>query len=271
MYENIYGLSCVENQVLAQLRAHGMELSVLYAAADISFESLFDEMVVKGTRPEYFTRIPRIQDILKDRGVISLERKDTPCVDEIIDILVKNEYTVFVKIRPEFVKQKLYARGLRDDHCVFVEKTGDRYTLHNDIPETTAVLSECELREVYAGSYFMFKIIRSLSENDILYTPKEIPHEIEFPVNAAFLNDIPDIGQKFRNFMWIYKTLVYRFTEYNNKKLSHKRIKESREYADNIFAFSEYLNLKKSNDTNKYCTLINEVYTADYTLKNSII
>lgn len=111
MYENVYGLSCVENQVLAQLKSSGIEISVLYRALNVDFESLFYEMMVKGTKPEYFSLIPKIQDVLKHAGAISLERKDEASIDEIIKILNEGIFKVFIKINPDFVKQNLYKTG----------------------------------------------------------------------------------------------------------------------------------------------------------------
>jgi len=81
------------------------------------------------------------------------------------------------------------------------------------------------------------------------------------------LEQINDIGVKVRNFFWIYKILLYRLTEYCSPSLSAEVINEKRNMADNMFARSEYLNLKKSTDIIKYCDLINEAYRA----KNEII
>ena len=273
MYENIYGLSCVDNQVLGQLKSNGTDISVLYVASDISFESLFDEMVINGIKPEYFSLIPKIQDILKDAGAISLELKNSSDMDEIINILSDNEYKVLIKLKPDFVKSKLFARGLREDHYVYIEKKGNNYTIYNDIPETKVVVPFSELNEIYSGNYFVFKILRSLSKDDTFYIENKCPtvKKIIFPIKTEFINDINNIGQKFRNFMWIYKLLVYRFTECNSKKISKKRIKESRDYVDNVFAMAEYFNLKKSDNTQNYCELINEVYKADCALKSFIV
>lgn len=273
MYENVYGFSCVENQVLAQLKSSGMDISALYRVLDIDFESLFYEMMVKGTKPEYFSLIPKIQDVLKNAGVISLERKEAAGIDEIIMTLNEGIFKVFIKINPDFVRKRLYARGLREDHYVYIEKTGDNFTLYNDLPETTATVSFSELCDIYTGSYFAFKRLRNLTENDILSIQSKMQTDcsrVKFPVQAEFLNEISDIGLKFRNLMWIYKILVYRFTECNSKKIAKKKIRESRDYAENIFALSEYLHLKKSNDIAKYCELINEVYKSDRILRNSL-
>ena len=65
MFEGLYGLSCVENQVLAFLRQQRVEVAPLYYNSAVPLKELFFFLVIQGIRPVYFDRVRRIQDDLR--------------------------------------------------------------------------------------------------------------------------------------------------------------------------------------------------------------
>lgn len=266
MFENIYGLSCVENQVLAQLKLYGMDISKLYGATFTSFEELFFHMVMKDEKPEHFCIAPRIQDVLKRLGVISLELKKT----ELFNSHFSDTNKLLVRVKPDFVKQKLFARGFRIDHYVLVEKDNDKYTLYNDIPEIIVSLSEAEFESIYDGEYFVLKILRDLSKTDLLRfncnDQSMQNNDLCFPLQVKDIERIENMGLKVRNFFWIYKTILYRMTEYYKSFLDINKIEEKRNLSENMFARAEYFNLKKTTDVSNYISLINEAYESEIEL-----
>jgi len=235
MFEGIYGFSCVENHVLAQLKSSGTDISRLYGQSAIPVKPLFDTMIKDGIKPEYFYGIPRIQDELKKIGIITLELKKGSFNEIPVDEIV------FVKIKPEYAKEKLHTRGLRDDHYVLL-KDG---SLYNDIPEIAVPADDPD--EFYYGEYFVYRQLRELSEDDYVHFA---PEEAADNFVTGNIDDIPDIGLRTRNFLWILKTVIYRVNTYFNAE-QNARI-------DNLFAYAEYLNLKKTQDIQQYRNILQE-------------
>ena len=68
----VYGLSCVENQILRLLDGRGWDITRLYANSAIPMKELFYRIVRQGERFERFERIPRIQTLLREEGLLSV-------------------------------------------------------------------------------------------------------------------------------------------------------------------------------------------------------
>lgn len=241
MFESIYGFSCVENQVLAQLRQSDEDISRLYGKSFISLAELYEAFFVHNETPEYFSDVPRIQDQLKKINAISLELKmgEVPQGNEVI----------FVRIKPDFVTQKLMARGFRDDHFALLQ---DGH-IFNDLPEHVVKAEDRE--EFYAGSYFIFKKLRRLSEEDYhCFEYNKSPES--FVVPEDILSE--HVYMKTRNFLQILKIIMYRYKSYSRKEC---RI----EVIDSLFALCEYYGLRKTAKPEPYRELLiraNELYNA---------
>ena len=70
MFEEVYGLSCVENQLLALLREEGNDIRPLYHNAAVPLEKLVGFFMREGGKPYRFYEVPRIQDELTELGVL---------------------------------------------------------------------------------------------------------------------------------------------------------------------------------------------------------
>lgn len=196
MFENLYGLSCVENQTLAILRENGMDIRPLYRDAAMPMKELFFFLIYHGSKQEYFDRITRVQDLAKELRVLSLElrgrpadawepaRKPFPRVETLrkyglpavdnpdpwpviraIRAAEPGDY-ILCRVSVDFTKQRLHARALRNDHYVRVRSDGPEFEVINDIPEIVVRLTEQELIDAYAGDYFWMHINRPLNELD---------------------------------------------------------------------------------------------------------
>ncbi|HAN21166.1 MAG TPA: hypothetical protein DCP51_05760 [Clostridiales bacterium] len=274
MFENIYGLSCVENQVLAQIKSSETDISVLYGTSFIGVKELLLSMLSEGIKPEYFSLIPRIHDTLKQLGVISLELVHEDDINKVIENINLPEHKLLVKVKSDFVKNRLFARGLRSDHYILIEKENDCFKLTNDIPETIIVLNKKELEEVYDSSCFILKILRDLTDTDKQHfeiRPEYINDNISFEITEENLESILDPGIKIRNFFWIYKTLLYRQTEFLSAVSEPAAIEEKRDAISNLFAQAEYLNLKKYADCSKYFMLLSEAFKIEDYIKTLAI
>lgn len=270
MFENIYGMSCVENHVLAQLKLRGENIASLYGKSYIDISSLFYRIINNGEKPEYFNAFPRIQDVLKQTGAITLNL--IPICSLLNDINKNENDTVkfLVKAEPDFVKDKLHARGFRSDHYVLTKKTNRGFILFNDIPDVKMHIESSELLNICVDNYFKLQFNRVLSKEDYsMFSQRDtIAESTPYIISASHFDGVDQLSMKIRNFFWIYKIIVYRTTEYFFCQEEAERIKDVRSKADNMLACAEYLNLRGCRDVSKFLELFKVAQEMDTYIKS---
>ncbi|MDD4097014.1 MAG: hypothetical protein PHP22_12325 [Oscillospiraceae bacterium] len=259
MFENLYGLSCVENQTLGILRECGIDIRPLYYDAAIPMKELFFFLVYQGRKQEYFDRITRAQDLAKSLGVISLGRHHAECeeVERVIQKRKDGEY-ILVRVTTVFTKSVLHARGLRNDHFVRVEIFADSYKIINDIPETEIILPADEFGRAYADEYIRLKVKRELNNVDRNalwqsrnFKPEQYSsfyfniHDFDGP-DIKFLGRPEDMGIRIRNLAGIFKILNYRLAEYYGLYMDTAFILERMPEVEKYNALFEYYNRKEN-------------------------
>lgn len=220
MYEKLFGLSCVENHVLAILRQRKEQIGYTYFDCAVPLKDLYEHMVVQGVKQEYFHLTERIQDVLKKLGVIELVKEKTKCFQELEEVIFscKEDEYFLIKVTPEFTKKQLFARGFREDHFVYVRAFGSQFQVFNDIPKRDLMLSPEQLKKGFDGKYFRLFVHRKLCEEDknLLWNMRKFRPEKEtvFSLQRGVDSDIEDIGIKLRNLTGVYKQLRYRMKAY---------------------------------------------------------
>ncbi|MDP4119594.1 MAG: hypothetical protein Q8876_00850 [Bacillota bacterium] len=259
----------MENYVLAILRENKFDITYLYNNAAISFAELFECIVIQGEKPEYSSIIPRIQDTLKQMEIITLKlqmQMDYEKVIVEIENCKKNEF-ILVKVKPDFTKSKLFARGFRDDHYVFAKYNSGVFEIFNDIPEKIIKTTTDELADMYAGNYFLLSINRDFSQKDLQLlwnNRKDMPQHLEaLSVSIDEFQSIEDIGIKLRNMLGVLKTTRYRLKEYYANYVNTEFLTAYLQLIERQYAIVEYYNLRKVNEIQKYFKLYKEVQKAD--------
>lgn len=266
MYEGIYGMSCVENQVLALLRRRGEDIRRLYGGGAMPLKELFFHMVVQGQRPEFFDGVPRIQDQLKERGILVMERRRSEDPRPAREAVRRAgpDGAVLLRVTPAFTRQTLRARGFRQDHFVLAEPRGDRFLLFNDLPETRVELTSRELTGAYGGEYFTLTFTGPLTGAD-----PEPPRRFSPEAHRPFcfyredLRDIPEAGIRLRNLVGVYKVLRRRLAAYYDGRVDTGCITGRLPRVEKIYALLEYRNLKGGVDTAPYFALLEELCRLD--------
>ena len=267
MYENIYGLSCVENQILYHLKLLDMDISMLYSDSLIAFDDLYNSFVINEESPDYFNKIPKIQNTLQSLGVLQYSYYKKDDISEVLlNLKNVNDFLLF-RVKSDFAKNTLYARGFRPDHYVCAKRLDKNIEIINDIPYKKILISQEELYSIYDGSYIVFTIIRYLNEYDREILSKNI---INIPQNANYISEncVPikqtnDLNLRIRNLLRILKILRYRVYEYYRNYIDVGFIKEMCILINKYFATCEYFNLRNVVDNKKYIELLNKVIEAD--------
>lgn len=267
MFEKIYGLSCVENQVLAILREKGNDISHLYYNSGMSLKRVFNFIVLQEQNPYYFKGISRIQDVLSQKGVLEIVFSDLSYseVCDVISKLSENEFCL-VKVTPEFTK-KLGARGFRDDHFVRVKYSDDQFMIYNDIPEKVVSFTAEQFEQVYAGQCLVFKIKKPIDSElkQNLYNSRDFrPEDYEqSPFDLSETSSEENLGIKLRNMIQIYKTMCYRMAEYYKNLVDTEFITKLMPQIEQLYALCEYYNLKKNTEPSRFAKIFEQIKDID--------
>lgn len=276
MFDQIHGLSCVENQLLAILKERGNDISPLYYNSAIPLKELFFFFVIKGDSPYRFYRIPRIQDELKDLGLIDMRLKRPKTirtVREQIRRCKENEY-VLLRVTTIFTKTVLHARGLRDDHYVRAVPDGNDFILYNDIPDVSVRLSARELGKSYAGEYFLIKVRGSIDQriSELLWNRRIFKAEkhVPFYFRAGDFEAAPNSTLGLRNMIGVYKTMRRRLALYYGLWVNTQFIQNSIPAIDQCYAMAEYYNLRKTATDQKLFELLYQLNTKEVVMMDTL-
>lgn len=212
MYENVYGLTCIENHVIAFLRENSIDESYFYYDSMISLSDLFDDIINKKESVFDYSGTEKVQNICKTMNIIKLNRVFSPVL-----YLPASGETILVHISTDFSKTILNSRAFREDHYVSVKKHDEtRVTVTNDIPAKTVVIEADCFKQAFEGDYFLLSVCGSLSEKDkqtLLskgydkYTKVKSCCGIFTPDNAAISD-----SRSFRDLIYLLKMLRVRFS-----------------------------------------------------------
>lgn len=269
MYENIHGLSCIENHVLALMRQNGEQIEHLYNDSAIPAINIYNSVVINDIKQEYFNNLKRVQNTLKDLNVISFTKKAVPCINELYSNIREcsnNEY-ILARVTPEFSRRVLKARALRSDHFVLIKIVDSDFIVFNDIPECVLRIPITNFDEAFDKEFFKLSILRKLNSTDFnnlwetrLYKPENCNE-----TSIAFQNfyDIDNIGIKLRDLAGVCKILRRRMMEYYNLYIDAEFIKETIQSWDKAYTLFEYYNIKKNQSLKDYYLLLYSVAKID--------
>ena len=164
LFEEVYGLSCVENQLLALLREEGNDIRPLYHNAAVPLEKLVGFFMREGGKPYRFYEVPRIQDELTELGVLHVRLIRMADRERLWEGLRhrREKQWILARVLPSFTTSVLRARGLREDHYVRVEMRDNALLLYNDIPEKTLRLEKAAFSAAYADEILLLTLYRGL-------------------------------------------------------------------------------------------------------------
>lgn len=272
MYEKIFGLSCIENHVLAILKQRDEKIEYAYYNCAVPIRELYTNLVSHGIKQEYFDLLERIQDVLKNLDIIELVKKKVIRFDEVKRAICEckeNEY-ILVRVLPHFTQTSLLARGFREDHFVYAKVRGKDFEIFNDIPERVILLTASQFKECFDGEYFYLSVKRKFNNEDMIqlwdarkFRPEEFSKQ-NILINSFDFNE--SIGTRLRNLVGVYKILRYRMIDYYGQYVDTEFIREAMPQIEKIYAMFEYYNLKSRIPMDKYSNLFCKLYDMDVAL-----
>ncbi len=265
MFEDIYGASCVENQVLSILKSEGNNIAALYHNSAISLKQVFDCMVTEQQNPYYFNAVPRIQEELSQMGIVDSKFKQSEACTDICGEISKcqdGEYYL-IRVTPTFTKVCLNARAMRDDHFVRVEAIDEDFVIYNDIPEKVVKISADMLKKVFANQYIIVTPKAPIDDllMDRLWKNRKFKAEEYTPYffTQHNLEGIKDAQTRIRNMIQIYKMMCYRMAEYYGLYVDTKFIRDKLPQIEHYYALSQYYVLKGDATAKQLLKLLTDV------------
>lgn len=272
VFENIYGTSCIENHVLYMLKQNNMNFSCLYHNCAIPMCEMINYFISGGGDPYAFSLIPRVHDELRKYGIISWDMSTNVSSNSLVHELSFADDIRFslIQVTPEFTKNKLRARGFRDDHYVRVALHDKGIIIYNDIPNIVAVLSPEELMKTYTGTRVRISIERGVDDGfaDLMWKDRQFKPEHFVPWNLS-LNELKgedNLGDKVRNLLIIYKIMCLRMEEYYGTNNTRYIIKDFSSAVTQSFAKLEYLRIKGEDTIEKIFDVLNFIVRQESTL-----
>lgn len=242
MFHELYGLSCVENQTLYYWREQGEAVEPLYALCGVSLGELYRRMVLEGESAAGYSGLRRIQDVLRVQGALSWDMRPAgetggAAVARRLARCPEGE-ALLAEVTPAFTRERLYARGWRQDHYVRVLPGGkdasgarDGVWVLNDRPEKTLCLTEKELEQACTGRTIRLGRLRAAR-------PLPAPRRADlygtaspFPEEKRGLEERQDLGEwltRMSGMLTIYGLLRRRLAAYQGREAEELRELERR-------------------------------------------
>jgi len=245
IFDNLLGLSCIENYLLYVLKTRNINFWYLYAKSYLSLGEIYTAFFNEGIKYAFFYKIDRLQDVASKAGLISLETS----VD-LIEGIAGHEYCC-IEVKPEYVQEQ-YGKNLwRNDHYVLLcEQHKDGYIYINDNPRDIKKIGYNEILSVYAGQSLCFNIINE-SIND------ETKHILLKTLKASLFCEQSYKSISFdslnvaRDVLGILRITRRRISEFCSGYFITDFMDEYLSDLDKLYSNIEYMRLRRTADFNK--------------------
>lgn len=275
MFEGIYGMSCVENQVLAILRERRNDIRPLYHNSAVPLRELFFSLVVRGEKPYRFYLVPRIQEELKTLGLISLTLQKSQSADTLREqVRHGRKDAVLVRVTPECTKSVLHARGFREDHYVRAASCGDGFLLYNDIPGAVVSLSDAAFGDILTGDSLQLSVRGDVDGRvkTRLWDNRRFRPEQTEPFSLAEAEwERGRTAERLRDLLGVYKIMRYRMQAYYGQYVDTDFIGQTMPLIEQYYMKAEYWNLRKSAPGNAPEALLEELQHRDAQMMKTLM
>lgn len=214
-FENVHGITCVENQFLAILKHINEPYALLFMNSYIAISEIFDEFILNNAKYAYFSKLDRVQKTAKDIGLAKLSLVELK-YDEMITSLyasIEGGVPLLIQVDPLKLPQLEGVLPWREDHYISlfgIEE--DKVSVLDDIPRRIFSISKEDLKNVYQGYVLEFSKLSSFDQDKAIAMTfeqlKSIAENVSedklYNTNAYNIQSLEDI-LKFRDALGILR------------------------------------------------------------------
>ena len=257
IFDNLFGLSCVENLLLYILKANCISYQALYYDSFITISDIEAAFIDKNESYSSFEELVRVQDIALAEGIIKIHQFDGNTLPEI-----DNSTYCCAMVSPEFVADKLKSKLWRKDHYILLSPAdnGDVYYI-NDSPRHIGLMTIEELFKYYSGRAIGIEIAKSSAYIDIESYVRKLSNRIHLDdetyeircKDLLSLRDIVGILRISRKRIHALLSLQY------NVDFMESYLR----FIDKSYSILEYMRLRNQYDIHKIFELKEQIKTND--------
>lgn len=259
-FDNIFGLSCVENLLLYILNSQDYSYKYLYYDSYIPLNRIIESFISKKESYANFTQISRIQDTAKNHGLIAQNNYNKFC-----DIPCEEDAWVCVMVKPEYIRFKYSVNLLRNDHFVLLaDKTSAGYVFVNDTPRDFGLITTDELPMINDNIAISFSIIKDVDDylKDEFYTKMIEQLSID---NFDTISNFTTCGDIYiiRDIVGIYKIIQRRLYNFISLYGDVEFMQENIEAIEKLYSAIEYMRLRNRIDYAGINEKLSNIYLQD--------
>lgn len=264
MNNKVLGFSCVENHVIEFLQTRCNNIGLLYYDCFMPLDKIYT--LAQQESFEFFSGIKRIQDVLKENGLLEINLYHSLLGDFKKHIRSTDEDTqILMMVGAANTQRLFFARGLREDHYVDIRRTEGKYVLTNDIPHKAIKMTEDEMHNIYMGNYLEIRYKKFYNDDHLrsLSAQRQFLQDNLFGSILISVSEDKNFLTIFRNALVIMKTLRERLCEYSTAYGKDIDVSEEIKEIGKLMALAEYLHIRKISDKHKFADMIQKLNQID--------
>lgn len=269
-FDNINGLSCLENYTTYALKREGINYSLLYYKRWLPLFQIIEEFLEKKVSFAEFYKVKRLQKVAEELGIIKTLEQDKYLTD-ITEEWNNYDYWM-VKVKEEFIKKQYSTQLLRNDHYILVSyKNDNEFFYLNDTPRDEGNISYNSLEKIISPKIYAFSIIP-----DIKLDVKELKKiflksviEDDLKIEVCIDNNI-DI-ELIRDILGILKIIRKQAVMFCDNFFNTNKLSECLGELENYYALMEYMRLRRKVSYRKIKEIFEEIIFKDKKMREYII
>ena len=265
LFQDIFGLSCVENLVLYILRQSGKPFRYLYYDSFLTLFELERGFICKKDTFVDFKSIRKIQDIALDEGWIDMSFDDSFLWRE---SLVFDGEIRLIMVTPQFMLDKFQINAWRTDHYIltYVNEEHD-YCFVNDHPPFCDIISSKEMSYYFAGKTIAIKVKEHINTDLSYYLNTFKSNLIRHDYYEIHCDDLLML----RDIIGVLRIIRRRIFSFVEIKELNEMFNQYLKQLDRFYASIEYMRIKDKIDTEKIKMIKKEVSQQDFLIVKKII
>lgn len=255
VFNELYGLSCVENLLLFILKSYQYSYNYLFYNSFLSFNVVANAFIKENAKYTDFIKIPRIQDTAIDIGILEMSLSNSLKFDDAASV------KTLITVKPEYIKNKYNVELWRNDHYILIHRDCEQCIYINDNPRDSGVITLETLHNIFDGKVIKFKLNEDLTED-----LKEILRQRFFDslskINQTIFLPSIDLSdlKPLRDALGIYKILTRRLYAFSSLCMNADFITEQIKYLDKQYMLIEYMRIKNEINYAAIALLANKVF-----------
>lgn len=260
---NGYGLSCIENYVIAILKKYISNWETIFFKSFMLFEDILRDFAVYKEKYAYFSGVERIQDVCSELGLIQRKYESNISMEDIQDDLD----FVFVRVNEKFIRDNYKSKLWREDHFIYVRKVAEGWFFVNDTPLDEGRISKHYFEQIFSNECFYLNLNKEQLEDEGC---------LEYYLDSLKTDSKQDLNftascLEFRDAIGVMRVIYRRMSLFLSKYMQTDMLDSFVNELDKIYMMAEYMNLKGTWDNAEFKTYFDFVMRHEADIKNKVL